>query len=1124
MNPALVTEARLREAFDSERSFSAGADYFRRGRVLSLSAGAGDRRHTVTSEVEGSHSQVYDQSITIDRNGRGGLTVIGYCTCPVGYNCKHVAAALLEWSSGAAEAEADPYRASPEVEAWLKRVKTVAARHEALEPGSVKNAIAYVIAVPDKGPVSLNPWVYKLDRYGKRIDPPKIVDLHQAMGNSPPKYVRAVDRDILSGLVHTTGWGPNARYALAKPTGGRTLAALVASGRCHVGGVSGPLLSGGEARAATADWRIDETGMQAFSLSVEGGGAVLPLSPPHYFDAAAAVCGPLVTELPEPLLETLMEAPPIPPGLVEDVKASLGPAVANLRAQVPLPRDIDGYATRRAPPRPVARLLVAKVDRIKPDALRYNHWGPKPVDKVEAPVMSLAFDYGGVRFAYQDPRPHGVVVEDGGPVVRIARDKPAEARLFARLAKYGLRDLKSFRPFAVDANAGWLALDPDAPPESFATFLATARPVLEREGWTIDTAEFPFRLAEVEEAGWSVDLRPAKEAAGGADWFDLELGARIDGERLDLTPALLRLLNLLPREGRAEALRTHLAQREAVGQVEVRLDDGRFALLPLSRVAPILEGLLALWGQESEAPGRVSVFDAEAVDELKDRLGGAVVWSGGERLERLALELRGWADRAPTPLPPAFGASLRPYQQTGLDWLQMLARAGFGGLLADDMGLGKTIQALAHIAVEKAAGRLVRPALIVAPTSVLPNWIAEAKRFTPDLRCLVSRGVDRASAFETFGDQDLIVTSYPLLARDREVLEARRWSLVILDEGQTIRNPATAAAKAAFALEADQRLILSGTPVENHLGDVWSLMTFLNPGLLGDYKTFTRRFRAPIEKHRDKAVEARLRARVRPFLLRRTKAEVAADLPGKTEIAETVDLNATQADLYEATRLIMSARVRDVLAKKGLARSSIVVLDALLKLRQVCCDPRLVASASAKAKAGGSAKLDRLFELLDQLREEGRKALLFSQFTSMLKLIAEALDARGVDYAWLTGDTADRAEPVRRFQSGEVDLFLISLKAGGSGLNLTEADTVILYDPWWNPAVEAQAIDRAHRIGQAKPVFVHRLITAGTVEEKMLALQSRKKELAAALWSEDAAALGALTETDLSALFGPLGR
>ena len=596
---------------------------------------------------------------------------------------------------------------------------------------------------------------------------------------------------------------------------------------------------------------------------------------------------------------------------------------------------------------------------------------------------------------------------------------------------------------------------------------------------------------------------------------------RVDGERLNIMPTLLSMLAALPAGEQRSALHALLENHRAAGQLQIPLEDGRILMLPLARVVPILEGLLALWGGEAQGAGRVSVFEAEALDDLRGRIGDGVAWSGGERLTALAREIRGWAERTPTPLPDGFTGHLRRYQHTGLDWLQMLGRTGFGGLLADDMGLGKTVQALAHLCVEKAAGRLAAPALIIAPTSVLPNWLAEAERFAPALRTLLLRGPDRADLMNRIAEHDLVVTSYPLLARDGEALVSRDWSLTVLDEGQTIRNPATAAAKAAFALKARQRVILSGTPVENHLGDIWSLMHFLNPGLLGDPKSFARRFRTPIEKHRDAEAEDRLRRRVRPFILRRAKDEVAADLPAKTEIAETVELNTAQADLYEATRLIMYDRVREMLAKKGLARSSIVVLDALLKLRQVCCDPRLVKTASAKAKAGGSAKLERLLELLDQLRAEGRKALLFSQFTSMLGLIGEELDARGLQYAWLTGDTVDRAEPVRRFQSGEVALFLISLKAGGTGLNLTGADTVILYDPWWNPAVEAQAIDRAHRIGQAKPVFVHRLIAAATIEEKMVALQSRKRELAAALWSGDAATLGALTEQDIQSLFGP---
>ena len=1072
----------------------------------------------IQSEVRGSYGQTYDQSISVTEDGRGGLTVVGHCSCPVGYNCKHVVAALLRWSA----AVVDPYRPSPEIEAWLRKVKTVAARHAPRDLAAAKGEIAYVVTMdPEQSTLVVSPLVFKRDRRGERIEPPKLVDVAQAAGPTAPRYVQAIDQEILARLTFAGGYGPSAWYTLSKARGAEALSRLAETGRCHIGRVSGALLRAGEARTATPHWTVDSGDRQRFTLVVDGAepASVLTLTPPFYFDAGRGVVGPLVVDMPPLLLEAMMEAPLVPPGLAEAVSAALAGATGRLPSVVPSPRVIAGYETVRGPPRPIARLVIAEVDRIKSDPSRYGGWR-QPTVKVRAPVMSLEFDYGLARFGHRDPKPYAVATREDRPV-KIARDFPSEAKMVARLAVFGLRNLETFRAFATGAPpTGWLAIDPDAAVDSFALFLAVGVPALASEGWEIDDSEFPYRLATVDEDGWDVALRPADD--GGADWFDLQLGARIDGERMDVTPALIDLLNRLPANGRNEALQAHLQARAATGRVEVRLDDGRLVLLPLSRVAPILEGLLALWGDEPEGSGRVSVFDAPALDELRGTLGAGIAWSGGERLEGLARELRGWTTRAPTPLATGFAATLRPYQQTGLDWLAMLGRSGFGGLLADDMGLGKTVQALAHLCVEKAAGRLTTPALIVAPTSVLPNWIAEAGRFAPELKALVSRGPDRDQRFGDISDHDLIVTSYPLLVRDREVLEAIDWSLVFLDEGQTIRNPATAAAKAAFALKARQRVILSGTPVENHLGDVWSLTHFLNPGLLGDYKSFTRRFRTPIEKRGDREVEARLRARVRPFILRRTKAEVAADLPAKTEIAERVDLNTQQIDLYESTRLIMVERVREMLARKGLARSSIVVLDALLKLRQVCCDPRLVKGASAKARAGGSAKLDRLFELLDQLRSEGRKALLFSQFTSMLTLIAETLDADKRRYAWLTGDTVDRAEPVRRFQSGEVDLFLISLKAGGAGLNLTEADTVILYDPWWNPAVEAQAIDRAHRIGQSKPVFVHRLIAAGTVEEKMLALQSRKRALAEGLWSEDPAALAALTEQDIVALFGPL--
>ena len=365
------------------------------------------------------------------------------------------------------------------------------------------------------------------------------------------------------------------------------------------------------------------------------------------------------------------------------------------------------------------------------------------------------------------------------------------------------------------------------------------------------------------------------------------------------------------------------------------------------------------------------------------------------------------------------------------------------------------------------------------------------------------------------------MTTYALLPRDADRLLPIAWHIAVLDESQAIKNVAAKATQLVCRLDARHRLCLTGTPVENHLGELWSQFAFLMPGLLGDAKRFVRVFRNPIEKRQDDDRGAVLAARIKPFLLRRTKAVVAADLPSKSEIPIPLELAGPQRDLYETVRLAMHQKVRDEVAAKGFARSHIVVLDALLKLRQVCCDPRLVKLAAARG-VSASVKLAHLLEMLPPLIEDGRRILLFSQFTSMLDLIKPQLAQIGIDFVELRGATADRAAPVARFQSGKVPLFLISLRAGGTGLNLTAADTVIHYDPWWNPAVEDQATDRAYRIGQKKAVFVYKMVTQGTVEERMIALQERKRALARGI-SEARDPGGPLIDAaDIERLLAPL--
>ncbi|MXS20575.1 DEAD/DEAH box helicase [Pseudomonas oryzihabitans] len=728
---------------------------------------------------------------------------------------------------------------------------------------------------------------------------------------------------------------------------------------------------------------------------------------------------------------------------------------------------------------------------------------------------ALAFAYGPRRLFGALPR----TPDASYPT----RQLQAEQRWRQTLLDHGLR-LATRRSAALPEDSGEMFELPDDP--AWLRFVQQVIPDLREAGWQIEAQpEFTFDLTPV--AGWYGHLEEVQGHTAADAQFDVELGIRLGQRRVSLIPLLIDAIRREPSQYEPAML----AKRADDEPVLLRIDPPRVTgqqgrvqrvAVPLGRLKPILQILGELYATDrlsQDRALRLPRLDAARLAELDERL--PLEWEGGERLRSFAERLRSYAAE-PVVLPDTLHAELRPYQREGVAWLQALRELDVGGILADDMGLGKTLQTLAHILVEQAAGRLTAPALIVMPTSLIPNWQDEIARFAPGLRVLTLQGSARSSRFERIPEHDVVLTTYALLPRDAERLASYDFHLQVLDEAQSIKNAATKAAQAARHLRARHRLCLTGTPLENHLGELWSQFHFLMPGWLGDEKGFKQAYRIPVEREGDVQRLAALKARVWPFMLRRTKQRVASELPPKTEIIQLVELSTAQRERYEDLRLLLDERVRAEIARQGIGRSQLLILDALLRLRQVCCDLRLVPNEDDSV-AKPSAKLAALNERLDALLPGGSRVLVFSQFTSMLDLIATDLDQRGIEYVTLTGETRDRRTPVQRFQNGEVPVFLLSLKAGGSGLNLTAADTVIHFDPWWNPAAEQQASDRAYRIGQDRPVFVYKLIARGTLEERIQQLQQEKARLSAGILSENSGDWR-LTESDLAQLLAPLDR
>jgi superfamily II DNA or RNA helicase len=613
--------------------------------------------------------------------------------------------------------------------------------------------------------------------------------------------------------------------------------------------------------------------------------------------------------------------------------------------------------------------------------------------------------------------------------------------------------------------------------------------------WRLTLRSLPKVVRDLIHAGWHVEAegkafrRPGAtkvDVRSGIDWFELHGSVDYDGQ----TATLPQLLAAVRR-----------------GDTMVRLGDGTFGLLPeewLERFAP----LAGLGSKEEDQDhlrfrkNQASLLDALLAAQPEVRV--------DEMFQRVRERMASFTGVKTAAQPPGFVGQLRDYQCEGLGWMEFLREFGFGGCLADDMGVGKTAQVLAALEARRAEGR--GPSLVVAPKSLMFNWRAESQRFTPQLRVLEHTGLARDTAL--IAQHDLVLTTYGTLLRDAAEMAEMEFDYIVLDEAQAVKNSATASAKAVRLLRGAHRLALSGTPVENHLGELWSLFEFLNPGMLGEAKVLN--MAGGLARNPSEDARRILSHALRPFILRRTKQQVARELPEKTEQTIYCELEGPQRKQYDELRKHYRESLLARVESRGMGRSKMHVLEALLRLRQAACHPGLL---DIKRSAEPSAKLDVLMDQLEELREEGHKALVFSQFTSLLAIVRSRLDAAGVPYEYLDGATRNREAHVDAFQNDpECGLFLISLKAGGLGLNLTAAEYVFLLDPWWNPAVEAQAVDRAHRIGQTRPVFAYRLIARDTVEEKVLELQKTKRDLADAILGEDNSLIRDLKREDLELL------
>ena len=1024
--------------------FERGFAYFKKQAVIKLDFKRYDAKTmAIRSEVEGSSENIYHQSIFINVRESGMVDIDGDCSCPVGFNCKHIVAVLLQYI------ENEKNRYSPSQKRgvqWLKDFSKLSSTEEHVqypefllyrlfEQGTYKiqELNFYRAKTLKKGAVSKGTRLRNL--------------LHETYKHD---FVDSDDLSIiqlLKALVNTT-WSEE--VTLEGEVGLMVLKKMVKSGRCYYRDAIEPLTFCKEILNVEFFWEEVETQKRKIVSNLNPEGTFILTSPPMYIDPIKNTLQVVHSKFDATSIDLLLQAPVVE---VEDINQFMNKAFEIIPdVDIPIPQEFD-YHERIIPLVPLLELNCGKDEEG-----RIAHY------------MRLSFLYEEHQLPLF-PQKDFFRFQEQNCTVQILRDTEKEKEALEAIQAYGF-ELNSpngealFFSFAVP--------DMQTAIERWRVFLQEGISKLEKSSWIIEVDEkFNFQFEH------SKDFVIQSEESETNGWFDLSYEVTIAGTQISLLPLITSLL------------REYNSVEELPNKLNLQLEDARYLHIDADEIKPILRTIFELYDHIDEDRIKIQPHDAHLVSGFEDN---NIEWKGSQELAELSSKLRSFEGISEVKPSKNLTATLREYQQFGLNWINFLHEFHFSGILADDMGLGKTLQTLSFLQKQKELGLLTKPTLIIMPTSLIGNWKNEVKKFTNTLSVLPLYGADRAQLFAKIKEFDLILSTYQLALRDKEKFDKEQFGYIILDEAQKIKNPKAKMTLAIKSFKSKHRLALSGTPMENHLGELWSIFDFLMPGFLGTLSFFKKQYQTPIEKENDFLVQEKLKRKIAPFMLQRTKDEVLDELPEKIEIVQKVTFGKKQALLYENVRLTMEQKVRDAVADKGLSRSHITILDALLKLRQICCDPSLL-SISEAAKVKESAKLETLFELVEELLSEGRKILVFSQFTSMLKIIQESLDEKNINYALLTGQTRKRDEVIEKFKKPDCNIFLISLKAGGVGLNLVEADTVIHYDPWWNPAVENQATDRAHRIGQTKTVFVYKLVVENSIEEKIVKLQEKKKSL-----------------------------